>query len=389
LKKTKIIRTATIPFSLNLLLKGQLSFLNQHVDITAVSGAGKDLDEVARREGVKTYPIEMQRQISPLKDLKSLWKLYRYFKKERPQIVHSITPKAGLLSMLAAKMAGVPVRIHTFTGLLFPYRTGLLQKILITTDKILCWAATSIFPEGKGVMHDLQKFGITQKPLKIIANGNVNGIDLHFFSPEQVTAEEKAKLKFTWDIDAEDFVFVFVGRLVKDKGINELVSAFSALNTQPQYQHIKLLLVGNTEPALDPLEPETIAKIEHNSNIIAVGFQPDVRSFLAISTALVFPSYREGFPNVVLQAGAMGLPMIVTDISGCNEIVIPNENGIIIEPRSEVALREAMKTLLDNSQLRIKLQESSRSFITSRYNQDIVWNSLLEEYRLLLSKHQN
>lgn len=389
MKKTKIIRTATIPFSLNLLLKGQLSFLNQYFDVTAVSGAGKDLDEVASREGINTYAIEMQRQISPLEDLKSLWKLYRYFKKEKPKIVHSITPKAGLLSMLAAKMAGVPVRIHTFTGLLFPYRTGLLQKILITTDKVLCWAATNIIPEGKGVMQDLKKFNITQKPLKVIANGNVNGIDLDYFSPEQVTVEEKARLKSASGISAESFVFVFVGRLVRDKGINELVSAFSSLNTHARYQHIKLLLVGNAEPALDPLEPETIAKIEHNPNIIAVGFQKDIRPFLAISNVLVFPSYREGFPNVVLQAGAMGLPMIVTNISGCNEIVIPKENGIIIEPRSGAALHEAMKTLLDNDQLRIKLQENSRGFITSRYSQDIVWNSLLSEYRQLLAKYKN
>lgn len=146
----KLIRLSTVPLSLNILLKGQLSFLNNFFNIIAVSGNGPDLNVVAEREGVLVYSIEMERKISPFKDVVSLVKLYFYFRNERPFIVHSITPKAGLLSMIAAKLAGVPIRMHTFTGLIFPSKTGILQKILIAMDKLLCLCATNIYPEGEG-----------------------------------------------------------------------------------------------------------------------------------------------------------------------------------------------------------------------------------------------
>ncbi len=181
----KIIRTSTVPISLNILLKGQLKFLAQFFTVIGVSGDGQDLEEVEKREGIKTYPIEMERGISPVKDLVSLYRLYLLFKVEKPQIVHSITPKAGLLTMLAGKMAGVPIRMHTFTGLIFPTRKGLVQKLLIKMDKLLCWSATNIYPEGKGVKDDLIKYKITSKPLKVLANGNVNGIDLDYFSSQK------------------------------------------------------------------------------------------------------------------------------------------------------------------------------------------------------------
>lgn len=177
----KVIRTSTIPISLNKLLKGQLKFLSKEFEVIGLSSSGTDLDEVKDREGVKTIAVEMQRGMSPFKDIVSLVKLYLVFKKEKPQIVHSITPKAGLLCMLAAKFAGVPIRMHMFTGLLFPTMKGFSQKIFIKMDQLLCWAATNIYPEGNGVKQDLINYNITSKPLKVLANGNVNGIDLDFF----------------------------------------------------------------------------------------------------------------------------------------------------------------------------------------------------------------
>ena len=314
----KLFRISTIPLSLNILLKGQLRFLNRHFEVTAISGSGPDLETVAEREGVRTLEVEMQRQISPLKDLLTLWKLYRCFSKEKPDMIHSITPKAGLLSMVAGKLAGIPIRMHTFTGLIFPTRTGNMQKILIKMDKLLCSCATHIYPEGQGVKNDLQKYRITNKPLKIIANGNVNGIDTAFFSRSQIPEKQLQELQQSLGILPDDFVFIFVGRLVGDKGINELVRAFKEINL-PQ---TKLLLVGPLETDLDALLPETLKEIENNKSIISAGYQDDVRPYFAISDALVFPSYREGFPNVVLQAGAMQLPAIVSDINGCNEIII-------------------------------------------------------------------
>src|SRR6185312_342487 len=153
--------------------------------------------------------------------------------------------------------------------------------------------------------------------------------------------EQKQQLRQELNIKASDFVFVFVGRLVKDKGINELVSAFSKL----QIQNARLLLVGNFEPELDPLFSETLQRIQSNPNIFSVGFQKDVRPYFSISNALVFPSYREGFPNVVMQAGAMELPSIVSNINGCNEIIKNGVNGIIIPPKNEDELFKAMKSL--------------------------------------------
>lgn len=378
MQTVKIIRTSTVAISLDVLLKGQLAFLNNHFEVIAVSGQDKHLENVNKREKVKTITIDMQRNISPLKDIKSLIQLYRLFKKEKPAIVHSITPKAGLLSMLAAKFAGVPVRVHMFTGLIFPTKKGLMKKLLIQMDKLLCWAATSVYPEGKGVKKDLVKYKITNKPLRIIANGNVNGIDTSYFDPQLFDDNFKNELREKLGISKEDFVFIFVGRLVGDKGINELVEAFS--NLKFKIQNSKLLLVGPLETELDPLKDETLKEIESNTNIISVGYQNDVRPYLAISDALVFPSYREGFPNVVMQAGAMGLPSIVSNINGCNEIIKEGKNGLIIPSKNIEGLQNAMQDIINDKKLYQYLQKNARPMICNRYEQKLVWEALLEEY---------
>lgn len=382
MQKIKNFRISTVPVSLNILLKGQLKFLSNHFAITAISGAGKDLDEVVEREGVKTYVIEIQRNISPFKDVVSLIQLYFYFKKEKPIIVHSITPKAGLLSMLAGKMAGVPIRMHMFTGLIFPTKTGKIQKLLIKMDQLLCWCATNIYPEGNGVKNDLISYEITSKPLKILANGNVNGIDLEYFALDAISNEQQSQLKKELNIEEKDFIFIFVGRLVSDKGINELIQAFSKF----KIQNSRLLLVGPLESDLDPLLSKTLKEIETNPNIISVGFQKDVRPYFAISNCLVFPSYREGFPNVVMQAGAMGLPSIVSNINGCNEIIIEGENGTIIPVKDYEAIKSAMLKMIVDKEFYFKLKENSRSMIRSRYEQSVVWNALLQEYKTLLKE---
>lgn len=384
--KTKIIRTSTVPISLNILLKGQLRFLSRHFTIVGISSPGKELDLVRDREGITTIAISIQRNIRPFRDLVSLLRLYRELKKERPTIVHSITPKAGLLTMLAAKLAGVPIRMHTFTGLIFPTRSGFMQYILIKMDQLLCWSATNIYPEGHGVKQDLVKHNITKKPLRVLANGNVNGIDVNHFSSEVISIKEKQELKDLLNISSEDFVYIFVGRLVKDKGINELINAFLKVNSH--ISNTKLLLVGPLEPDLAPLSEESLLAIETNTSVISVGYQEDVRSYFAIADALVFPSYREGFPNVVMQAGAMGLPSIVSDINGCNEIINHEQNGIIVPPKNINALENAMLSLIENKELYNQLKNSAREMIVSRYEQSVVWDAILEEYLRLLSNQK-
>ena len=375
----KIIRTATVAMFLNILLKGQLRYLNQFFDVLAVSGYDADLETVKKREEVSVVSVTMKRSIAPFQDLISLYRLYKLFKKERPIIVHSITPKAGLLSMVAAKYANVPVRIHTFTGLVFPAKKGLFQKLLILMDKVLCWHATHIIPEGAGVKQDLLDYKITKKPLEVIANGNVNGIDTTFFNSNTISEQQQQNLRNELGIDSSDFVFVFIGRLVADKGINELVRAFLSL----AIPNCKLLLVGPYETE-DPLQPETLKAIQQNDSILSVGFQHDVRPYLVISDCLVFPSYREGFPNVVMQAGAMGLPSIVTDINGSNEIIIEGFNGTIVPSKNVTALLRAMIRIKEDETWRNQLQSNARSSIISRYEQELVWEALLIKYKEFL-----
>jgi glycosyltransferase involved in cell wall biosynthesis len=382
-KLEKIIRSSTIPLSLNILLRGQLRFLNRYFEVIAVSGPGNDLDEVNTREGVKVIPVSMARKISLFEDIKSLFRLYALFRKQQPLIVHSITPKAGLLSMVAAWFAGVPIRMHTFTGLIFPTHTGRMQQLLILMDKLLCSCATHIYPEGQGVKNDLRRFNITSKPLKVLAKGNVNGVDLQHFNPKYFSTEQRANFRTSLGISKDDFVFAYVGRLTGDKGVNELVAGF--VQYLGECSKIKLLLVGSAEGEADVLSEATRHEVRTNSSIISVGFQTDIRPYLAGSEVLVLASYREGFPNVVLQAGAMGLPCIVTDINGSNEIVLQGENGLIIPVKDVNSTAAAMKKVVNNITLYQHMKENARSMIMSRFDQTRVWNALLEEYNLVIA----
>lgn len=373
----KLIRTSTIPASLENLLKGQLKMLSKYYNVLAVSSPGDDMETIEEREGVRTIAIPMKRRISLIKDFISLIRLIVLFAKERPDMVHSITPKAGLLSMLAAWITRVPVRMHTFTGLVFPTATGKMQKLLIAMDRLTCFCATHINPEGEGVKRDLVNYNITSKPLHIIANGNVNGIDLEYFDKTPEVVEKACSYK-----KEGTFTFCFVGRMVRDKGINELVHSF--LRLYQKDERVRLLLVGPFEKELDPVLPEVEEHILHHPGICYMGYQNDVRPFLVASDALVFPSYREGFPNVVIQAGAMGLPAIVTDINGCNEIVLPDLNGVIIPSKDEQALYESMKYFASHPVEVERMAANARPLIASRYEQRIVWNALLDEYKSII-----
>lgn len=377
----KIIRTSTIPISINTFYKGLLKEMQEKdgYDVVVVSSPGASLEEIKQREGVRTYPVPMERHIAPFKDLKSLWGLIKVFKKEKPDMVHSITPKAGLLSMMAAWVCRVPVRLHTFTGLVFPSSTGLKQKMLIITDKLTCACATHIVPEGEGVKQDLQNHRITKKPLKVLGHGNIMGVDLKRFDPKDTEVARVAE-KIRKD---GIFTFIFIGRLVGDKGINELVEAFSRLNKE--IQATRLILVGPEEQVLDPLQPRTLAEIQRNQAIEAVGRKNDVRPWLLASDALVFPSYREGFPNVVIEAGAMNLPSIVTDINGSREIIIDGENGVIIPSKDSDALYDAMKEFVENPERVKRYGKNSRPLVASRFEQGYVRQCLKDFYKELLS----
>lgn len=380
--KPKLIRITTVPISLKTLLKGQHRFMFQNgFEVIGVSSSGKDLQDVERNETIRVAVLEMTRTISPISDLKSLWEFYTLCKRERPTIVHSHTPKAGIVGMLGAKLAGVPIRLHTVAGLPLMEVTGMKRKILDFVEKITYRCATKVYPNSRGLYDFILANNYTEKEkLQVIANGSSNGIDTTYFDPALFSEVQKLELKQSLLLQPNDFVYIFVGRLVGDKGINELISAFSQLETP----NSKLLLVGPFETELDPLQPKTLKVIETHPNIISVGFQSDVRPYFAISDCLVFPSYREGFPNVVMQAGAMGLPSIVTDINGCNEIIVEGENGTIISVKNVEAILEAMQKMIYDTYYYHHLRQNARPMIQSRYEQRVVWEALLEEYKRLL-----
>jgi len=375
-----LIRSTTVPISLEKLLSGQLQFMSSYYDVIAVSSDQQNLEKLGKSQNVVVFPLEMTRQITPLKDVLAVVKLYFFLKKTQPFIVHTHTPKAGIVGMLAAKLARVPVRLHTVAGLPLLETSGFKRKILNQIEKLTYRCATKVYPNSNGLLAIIQQNNFCKsEKLKVIANGSSNGIDTDYFNPNLILEEQKNALKNELSIHSTDFVFLFVGRLVKDKGINELVLAFEKL--QLENPNIKLLLVGGFEDDLDPLLPTTVNSINANASIISVGFQNDVRPYFAISNSLVFPSYREGFPNVVLQAGAMQLPSIVSDINGCNEIIEDHCNGLIIPVKNENALFDAMKKMANETSLVAEMKSKCRQMIVSKYDQKLVWEAILAEYR--------
>lgn len=384
----KLIRITTIPLSLEKLLEGQLTFMSQYYKVTAVSAEKERLCRYGEKNGVETFCVEMTRAITPWKDLKALAKLYNFFRKEKPLIVHTHTPKAGIIGMLAAKMACVPIRLHTVAGLPLMEVRGGKRKLLDGVEKLTYKCATNVYPNSFQLKEIILKLGYApETKLKVLGKGSSNGIDTEYFDPVNYSESYRLGLRQEMGIPKDDFVFIFVGRLVREKGINELVRSFIKL--QKEVQQISLILVGPFEQELDPLDDEVYKSIHSHHKIITTGYQEDVRPYFAISNALGFPSYREGFPNVVMQANAMNLPVIVSDINGCNEIIDDEENGLIIPVKDEEVLLEKMRILVNKTELYFNLKKSARKKIVDNYNRKDFWQILLKEYKELeaLQKH--
>lgn len=373
----KIIRSFTISWSMDF-VTGMLPDLQKKYEVVLLSSPGPELDEAENQYGVRGVRIPMERQISLFHDVVSLLRLIITFIKERPAMVHSMTPKAGLLCMIAAWLTRVPVRVHTFTGLVFPTATGLKRELLMITDAITCACATHVIPEGEGVMADLRNYGITKKPMKVLGYGNIKGVDMMHFSRRPEVMELAQKLK-----KEGMFTFLFVGRVVGDKGINELCKAMEKLSG---FAPVRLLLIGPYEDDLDPISQESKEIIENNSAIEYVGgkYGDELLAYYAAADCFVFPSYREGFPNTVMEAGAMGLPSIVTDINGSREIIVEGENGVIIPSRDENALFKAMLEMVRNKKNREYMAGKARGMIASRFEQNFVQKCLLDFYDEIL-----
>ena len=356
--------------------------MKSHFDITAIAcreSEGTYLEKYGQEVGMKTVPIEFTRAITPIQDVKAILKLYKFLKKEQPEIIHSHTPKAGMVSMIAAKLAKVPIRIHTVAGLPLEEATGMRKILLKSIEKITYAAATKVLPNSNGLKQTLLEFNLCpEKKINIIGKGSSNGINTDYFDPEKISELEVTNLKNELGLTGDETILIYIGRLVKDKGVNELITTFDSISKS--HPKCRLLLLGYYEQERDPLNEDTLRIIKENTAILERGFIRDIRPYLLLSSFLVFPSYREGFPNVVLQAAAMQLPAIVTDINGCNEIIQNNYNGLIIPKKNSEALEEAIQYLIENKSVLKNMKSSSRNFVVENFSREIIWNELLNMY---------
>lgn len=380
----RLIRITTVPVSLLLLLKGQMRYMQQNgFEVIMVSSPGTEAALAEEQEMCAMITLPMQRGVHLLKDVITLVRLYKLLKELKPDIVHTHTPKAGLLGMLAAMFCRVPIRLHTIAGLPWMEHKGISRFILKQMERLTGFSAHRIYPNSQGLKQFIEEELIVPKQkLKLLGNGSSNGIDCMHFSPAIISQEQILQLQRTAKLVTDGFVWLFVGRLVKDKGINELVAAF--LKIAAEFPDDQLWLVGKEEPDLDPLANETSIVLKNNPAVKCWGFQNDVRPFFAASSALVFPSYREGFPNVPMQAGAMEKPMILTDINGCNEIVEHGVSGILVKPKSIDELYCAMRLLRRDADMRSSIGKNSRKHILQHYSQQTIWKQLHIEYYSLL-----
>ena len=373
--KKKLFFVTTIAGSLNF-FKGQYQLLLSDFDLTAIASDKKRLKEVGEENHIKIHHIPMEREISILKDIYCLICFIFYFIRQRPYIVHGNTPKGSLLSMIAAWITRVPVRIYMCHGLRYQGSYGLKRKLLMFMERISCRCATEIICVSHGIKEVLIEDRVANKEPIVIWNGSVQGIDMGKFNPDNIT--DKQGLKGKYGIEDDDFVLTFVGRIVKDKGINELVEAFEYLSLK--YSDIKLLLIGWNEDKGNPVSDKTKEIIDNNKHIIATGPQSNIVPLLSITDLFVFPSYREGFGLSLMEAGAMNVPSVASNIPGCNEVIIDGLTGLLIKPRSTSAIIESIEKLYNDRELLDYLKSNCRKSIIERYEQNQLWQHYREYY---------
>ncbi len=382
ISKPRLLRITTVPISQKLLLAGQMPFFtSKGFDVLAVSASGSEIvdDHI---DGIPHQVIPFTRKITPWQDLKCLFLLIRVIRQFKPDIVHTHTPKAGLIGMLAAWICRVPVRMHTVAGLPLMEKEGGLRTLLIWIEKITYACATRVYPNSTGLRDFIEtNIGFRNK-LTILGNGSSNGIDTRFFSRTPELEQEARSLRVEYQIPDDAVVFCFVGRVVRDKGISELLHAFMECRRVTSSK-MKLLIVGPLEQDLDPLSDEDLKRLKEDEDIILAGYQKDVRPFMVASDVFTFPSYREGFPNVVMQACCLEVATIVSNINGCNEIIENKKTGIIVQPKDADSLSKAMLELVVHEEKRRLFAKAGREKVVRDFDQQFVWSAIERAY------HQN
>lgn len=381
----KLIRITTVPLSLKLLLTGQMKFMKEKGwEVLMVSADGREINEVVRKEGVEHTVIPFTRQITPFKDLYCLWLLFWLFKKEKPDIVHSHTPKAGLLSMLAAKLAGVKIRIHTVAGMPYMVAEKNKKKLLIAMEKLTYRWATEVWPNSKS-LYDfiLSEKLVDESKVKIIGYGSSNGIDLSKFNRDTLAENHLIAATIRITPSENDYLVLAIGRLVKDKGIEELVNAFLSSRL---VKYGKLVLLGSFEQELNPLDDEIVRKIQDHPRIVQIEWTDHVSHYLAMADLMVHASHREGFPNVLLEAGAMQVPVVCSDIIGNIDIVTHRKTGLVFPVKNTEILKEALEFAFVKRDYMQSLADNLYEEVIEKYPRDKMHALILENYQRLLEK---
>lgn len=378
--KKKFFITTTVARTL-FFFSGQPRLWKEQFDVCAIAAEKEKLEAFAEQEGIRNKYIPMHREISLLSDMICLFRFICLFMEERPYIVHGNTPKASMLSMVAAWLTRRPVRIYMCHGLRYQTTTGFTRKLLMAMEWLSCHCATTVIGVSKGVVDKLVADGLCpERKAKVIGYGTAGGIDVNKFSRESFV--DMPDIRKELDVPKDAFVFCFVGRIVRDKGINELVTAFNRLSGE--FHDVHLLLVGPAETDLDPIDVQSEKMIEQNTRIHAVGRQSDVRPYLAACDAFVLPSYREGVGMVLLEANAMGVPCIASDIIGCHDVVTEGVNGELVEPRNTDALYHKMKEWVKHCEHIAEMAKGCRNYVLSRYSSEDVRRAYYEELKSLV-----
>lgn len=381
-----IVVTAVTASISAVLIKGQLRYLkSQGYRPVLISSPGPEIEKLAADECIPFIPVYMKRDIRLLHDLRSLLILIREIKKIGPDIVNAGTPKAGLLCTLAAWVCRVPVRIYTLRGFRHESASKMLKWLLVRIERLVCRLSHYVICISPSVL----SLGVSERIIPeskglVLGSGSSNGINLKRFSPERFTPSDREEMRNQLGINHKDMVIGYVGRLVPRKGITELVQAWQVVHKQ--YPATKLLIVGAYEEN-QPLPRETIATMRNDRSIIATGHVSDVERYFAIMNIFTLPAYWEGFGNVLIQAAAMRLPIVTTNVTGARDAVKANHNATVIPSHDVGALKDALLRYIDDEDIRKKHAEAGHEWVRQNFDERQVWASLCSFYESCLQNH--
>jgi dTDP-4-amino-4,6-dideoxygalactose transaminase/glycosyltransferase involved in cell wall biosynthesis len=382
-QQKKLVHIVTSPMTAWAFLRGQLRFMKERgFDVTLISAPGWELEEIAKQEEATAIAVPMLREPAPLSDAVTLTRLTALLRRIRPQIVHCGTPKASLLGGLAARFAGVPARVMTLHGMRADGLSGRKRDLMLFLERLSCRNAQRIYCVGETLrLRALELRLAPQSKLRVLGAGTANGIDVERFSRSPSLLERSQALRERLGLLAGAPVVGFVGRLVRDKGVAELIDAYGELKRN--FPNLILLLVGPLEN-YDGLDPELRSRITTDPQIIHTGFLEDTAAAYPLMTLLALPTYREGFPYVPMEAAAMELPVVATRVTGCVDAVVDGVTGTLVPPRDAGALASAVAAYLKDSSLCRRHGQAGRERVEREFRPEPIWQSLYEEYLELL-----